>query len=1235
MDRTTRINTLMASLDERILLLDGAMGTMIQAYGLSEDDYRGDRFAKWGHDLKGNNDLLSITRPDIIREIHTGFLDAGAEIIETNTFNSNAPSMADYGMEDLVTELNTAAAHLAREAADKCAAATGKPRYVAGALGPTNRTASISPDVNDPGFRNVSFDQLADTYEVAACALIEGGVDILLIETIFDTLNAKAAIMGIKRAFRTSGVELPVMISGTITDASGRTLTGQTTEAFWNSVRHIKPFMIGLNCALGATELRPYIAELARIADTRVSAYPNAGLPNEFGEYDETAEEMAAVVGEFAQAGLVNLIGGCCGTTPAHIEALGKVVAGVAPRKVPEIPVRCRLSGLEPFDIGPDDLFVNVGERCNVTGSAIFRRLIEADDYAAAVEVARQQVDNGAQIIDVNMDEGMLDSEKAMVTFLNLIAAEPDVARLPIMIDSSKWTVIEAGLKCVQGKAVVNSISMKEGEDSFIAQAQLCRDYGAAVIIMAFDEQGQADSIERKVDICKRSYDLLINKVGFDPADIIFDPNIFAVATGIDEHASYGKDFIEATRAIKASLPHALVSGGVSNVSFSFRGNNVVREAIHSVFLYHAIKAGMDMGIVNAGQLAIYEDLPTALRDAVEDVVLNRTPAATENLLEVAEEYKDQKSGAAAKGKDLSWRESSVDKRLEYALVNGIDQFVVDDTEEARQNTTRPLDVIEGPLMAGMNVVGDLFGDGKMFLPQVVKSARVMKKAVGHLIPYIEEQKDGGMSSNGKIVLATVKGDVHDIGKNIVGVVLQCNNFEVVDLGVMVSCDRILEAAKREGANIIGLSGLITPSLDEMVHVASEMQRLKFNLPLLIGGATTSPAHTAVKIEPRYEGPVIYVKDASRSVGVAQALIEPDTYEEIVAKTRKDNARRREQHSNKKRLKPQLSLDQARARKHQINWASYTPPAPSFLGNKVLDDIDLAVLRDYIDWMPFFNAWEFHGKFPQILDDKTVGEAATSLFADATDMLDRIIAEKWLTARAVFGFHPANADDHDDVLVYADEQRDTVSHRLVHLRQQRIKTAGLPQSCLADYVAPPGHADYIGAFAVTAGIGIEEHVERFEKAHDDYSAIVLKALADRLAEALAEYMHERTRREFWGYASDEQLSNKDLISEVYRGIRPAPGYPACPDHTEKAKLWELLDVEAAIGLQLTESYAMYPTAAVSGFYYSHPEAKYFAVGKIDRDQLASYAERKEMTISVAERWLAPNLGYDPHEENAA
>ena len=1237
MNRSERINALHAALGQRILLLDGAMGTMIQGYGLGEDDYRGERFAEWDRDLKGNNDLLSLTRPDIIREIHNAFLDAGAHIIETNTFNANAPSMADYGMQELVAELNLAAARLARACADAHAATTGEPRWVAGALGPTNRTASISPDVNDPGFRNTTFDELAGTYEAATLALIEGGVDILLIETIFDTLNAKAAIMGVRRAFRSSGIELPVMISGTITDASGRTLSGQTAEAFWNSVRHIKPFMIGLNCALGAEELRPYIADLARIADTRVSAYPNAGLPNEFGEYDESPEQMAGIVGEFAASGLVNLVGGCCGTTPEHIRAIGRAVATHAPRHVPELPVRCRLSGLEPCNIGPDNLFVNVGERCNVTGSAIFRRLIEADDYAAAVAVARQQVENGAQIIDINMDEGMLDSEKAMVTFLNLIAAEPDVARLPIMIDSSRWSVIEAGLKCVQGKAVVNSISLKEGEKAFIEQAQLCLDYGAAVIIMAFDEQGQADTIKRKVEICKRTYDVLINKVGFDPADIIFDPNIFAVATGIEEHANYGLDFIEATREIKASLPHALVSGGVSNVSFSFRGNNVVREAIHSVFLYHAIRAGMDMGIVNAGQLAIYEDLPAKLRNAVEDVVLNRVPDATEKLLDVAEQYKDQKSGAAAKQKDLSWRELDVAKRLQYALVNGVDEYVVDDTEEARLATERPLDVIEGPLMAGMNVVGDLFGAGKMFLPQVVKSARVMKKAVSHLVPFIEAEKDGARTSNGRIVLATVKGDVHDIGKNIVGVVLQCNNFEVVDLGVMVSCDRILEAAKREGANIIGLSGLITPSLDEMVHVASEMQRRNMNLPLLIGGATTSPAHTAVKIEPRYEGPVIYVKDASRSVGVAQALVEPATRDEIVAKNRKDNARRRDQHANKKRLAPQLSLSQARQRKHQVDWSDYTPPAPTFLGNRVFDDIDLAVLRDYIDWMPFFNAWEFHGKFPQILDDPTFGEAATSLFNDATAMLDKVIEEKWLTAKAVVGFHPANMHEHDDLLVYTDEQRAQVAHRLVHLRQQRAKADGQAQSCLADFVAPAGngHADYIGAFAVTAGIGVDEHAERFQKAHDDYSAIVLKALADRLAEALAEYMHEKTRKEFWGYAADEHYSNQDLIAESYRGIRPAPGYPACPDHTEKATLWELLDVEAAIGLQLTDSYAMYPTAAVSGFYFSHPDARYFAVGKIDRDQVQSYAERKGLSVAEAERWLAPNLGYDPDAAEVA
>ena len=1237
MDRKNRIESLMRDLEQRILLLDGAMGTMIQSFKLGEDDYRGERFADWGQDLKGNNDLLSLTRPEVIRDIHTQFLEAGADIIETNTFNSNAPSMADYGMEALVGELNLSAARIARECADAFSSKNGLPKYVAGVLGPTNRTASISPDVNDPGFRNISFDELAETYEASTIALIEGGVDFLMIETIFDTLNAKAAIVGVKRGFRANGIELPVMISGTITDASGRTLSGQTTAAFWNSVRHMNPFMIGLNCALGASDLRQYVAELSRIAGTRVSAHPNAGLPNEFGEYDETAEEMAAVVGEFASSGLVNLIGGCCGTQPDHIRALREAVRDVAPRAVPDVPVRCRLSGLEALNIGPDDLFANVGERCNVTGSAIFRRLIEADDYAAAVAVARQQVDNGAQIIDVNMDEGMLDSERAMETFLKLIAAEPDVARLPIMIDSSKWTVIEAGLKCVQGKSVVNSISLKEGEESFVKQAQLVRDYGAAVVVMAFDESGQADTMERKVEICKRSYKVLTEKVGFDPDDIIFDPNIFAIATGIEEHASYGLDFIEATRQIKAALPHTLISGGVSNVSFSFRGNNIVREAIHSVFLYHAIRAGLDMGIVNAGQLAIYADLPADLRDAVEDVVLNRDPDATDKLLAVAENYKGQKSGAVAKGRDLSWRELDVQKRLEHALVNGIDEFVVDDTEEARCATDRPLDVIEGPLMSGMNIVGDLFGDGKMFLPQVVKSARVMKKAVSHLIPFIEDEKDGKMSSNGKIIMATVKGDVHDIGKNIVGVVLQCNNFEIVDLGVMVSCEKILEAAKRENANIIGLSGLITPSLDEMVHVASEMQRLNYDLPLLIGGATTSPAHTAVKIEPHYDGPVIYVKDASRSVGVAQALTKPESKAVLVDKTRTENARRREQHANKKRLKPQVSLQQARVRKHRCDWNAYEPPTPTFDGVQVFDDIDLNILRDYIDWMPFFNAWEFHGKFPAILNDATAGEAATSLFDDATAMLDTLINERWLQARAVIGFFAANSDDHDDVVVYADNGRDRIAHRLCHLRQQRSKAAGHAQSCLADFVAPvdSGLADHIGGFAVTAGLGIDEHVERFEKAHDDYSAIILKALADRLAEALAEYMHERTRTEFWRYEPKESLSNAQLIAENYRGIRPAPGYPACPDHTEKATLWKMLNVASNIGLQLTESYAMYPTAAVSGFYYAHPDARYFAVGKVDRDQVESYALRKEISLGDAEKWLAPNLGYDPDALDAA
>lgn len=1237
MKRKQRINELFTALQHRILLLDGAMGTMIQSYGLSEEDYRGDRFADWASDLRGNNDLLSLTRPQVIQDIHRQFLDAGADIVETNTFNANAPSMGDYGMKSLVSELNHTAAKLARECADEHAAKAGSPRWVAGVLGPTNRTASISPDVNDPGFRNIYFEELVSTYQEAVIALLEGGVDFLMIETIFDTLNAKAAIFAIKRGFEKAGLEVPVMISGTITDASGRTLSGQTGEAFWNSIRHADPFMVGFNCALGAQELRPYVDELARVADTRVSAHPNAGLPNEFGEYDESPDEMAEIVGDFARSGFVNMVGGCCGTRPEHIRALHEAIADVPPRKVVEVPVRCRVSGLEPLNIGPDDLFVNVGERCNVTGSAVFRRLIEADDYAAAVQVAREQVDNGAQIIDVNMDEGMLDSEKAMQTFLSMIASEPDVARLPIMIDSSKWSVIEAGLRCVQGKAIVNSISLKEGEAPFIEQAKLVRDYGAAVIVMAFDEQGQADTVERKVEICKRSYQILTDVVGFDASDIIFDPNIFAVATGIEEHSRYGLDFIEATRQIKAAMPDVMVSGGVSNVSFSFRGNNIVREAIHSVFLYHAIRSGLSMGIVNAGQLAIYEDLPGDLRDAVEDVVLYRREDATEKLLEVAENYKGQASGAKSRTADLSWRELPIDKRLEHALVNGIDEYIVDDTEAARLAADRPLAVIEGPLMAGMNVVGDLFGDGKMFLPQVVKSARVMKKAVGHLIPFIEEEQGGEVRTNGKVVMATVKGDVHDIGKNIVGVVLQCNNFEVIDLGVMVPCEKILEVARRENAQIIGLSGLITPSLDEMVYVASEMQRQKFVLPLLIGGATTSPAHTAVKIEPKYEGPVIYVKDASRSVGIAQALVEPGTREALVNKARKDNERRREQHSKKTRLAPQLSINDARERRHECDWAGYVPPVPNFQGKRILHDIDLEELRSYIDWMPFFNAWEFHGKFPNILSDATVGEAARSLYADATEMLDRLIAERWLQAKAVVGFYPANSDGHDDLLVYASEKRDEVVMRLCHLRQQRSKAAGQAQNCLADYVAPTGSgkADHIGAFAVTAGIGIEPHIERFEADHDDYSSIILKALADRLAEAAAEYLHARVRREYWGYAPKEQLSNDELIKEAYAGIRPAPGYPACPDHTEKAKLWELLDVEASIGLRLTESFAMYPTAAVSGFYFSHPDARYFAVGKIDVDQLESYAERKGMSRVEAEKWLMPILGYEPNAADVA
>src|SRR5580692_8822022 len=1132
-------------------------------------------------------------------------------------------------MQELAHELNFAAARLARKAADAAAERSGRQRFVAGALGPTSRTASISPDVNDPSFRNVDFDELARGYAGAARALIEGGVDVLLVETIFDTLNAKAALFAVREALDELGIELPIIVSGTITDASGRTLSGQTTEAFWNSVRHVRPAAVGLNCALGGKQLRPYIEELARIADTYVCAYPNAGLPNAFGEYDETPQQTAAILAEFAASGFLNMVGGCCGTTPEHIRVMVRAIAGIPAREVPQMARACRLSGLEPLNIDAKSLFVNVGERTNVTGSAKFRKLIEAGDYAAAVDIARQQVASGAQVIDVNMDEGMLDSQAAMEKFLRLIAGEPDVARVPVMIDSSKWSVIEAGLKCVQGKSIVNSISMKEGEDVFLEHARKIMCYGAAVVVMAFDEKGQADTVERKIGICERAYKLLTESVGFAPEDIIFDPNIFAVATGIEEHNRYSLDFIEATAAIKARMPAVHVSGGVSNVSFSFRGNDAVREAMHSVFLYHAIRAGLTMGIVNAGQLAIYEDIAADLRERVEDVILARRADATERLLEIAEQFKG--GGGPKRGDDLEWRKLPVAQRLQHALVKGLDEFVLEDTEEARLQAARPLDVIEGPLMDGMNVVGDLFGAGKMFLPQVVKSARVMKKAVSVLIPYIEREKDGASRSNVKVVTATVKGDVHDIGKNIVGVVLQCNNFEVVDLGVMVSCEKILEAATREGANLIGLSGLITPSLDEMVHVAKEMQRLGNTQPLLIGGATTSPAHTAVKIDPQYQGAVIYVKDASRSVGVCQQLVTKDTYDAYVSNIKAEHERRREQHRNKSAKAPQLALPQARLKKFKIDWAGYTPPIPTFLGTRVFGDYPLQELVPYIDWMPFFNAWEFAGKFPDILQDKVVGEAASALYADATLMLQKLIREKWLKARAVVGFFPANSSGDDDINVFTDETRQNIQLRLHHLRQQKAKPQDQAQLCLADFVAPvaTGRADYIGAFAVTAGLGIDEHVARFESAHDDYSSIMLKALADRLAEALAERLHERVRRELWAYAPEERLNGLGLIREEYRGIRPAPGYPACPDHTEKAALWRLLDAERTARIRLTESYAMFPTAAVSGFYFSHPKAHYFGVGKIDRDQAADYAQRKGLTLSEAERWLAPNLGYDP------
>jgi 5-methyltetrahydrofolate--homocysteine methyltransferase len=1228
-ERRTRIERLRGMPAERIVLLDGAMGTMIQQHRLDERGFRGERFAHHSHDLRGNNDILTLTRPDIVTGIHSAYLAAGADIIETNTFNSTAISQADYGTATLVPELNYRAARLARAAADEFARQSGAPRFVAGALGPTTRMTSLSPDVNDPGHRSVSFDELVAAYREAARALVMGGVDLLLIETVIDTLNAKAAIYAALTLFDETGARVPLAISGTITDASGRILSGQTPEAFWNSIRHAEPLFVGLNCALGGAALRPYVEELARIADTFVCAYPNAGLPNAFGEYDEAPEQTAEILREYAESGLVNILGGCCGTTPEHIRLVSEAVARRAPRSVAPQPAKCRLSGLEPLNIDDESLFVNVGERTNVTGSARFRKLIEANDYAAALEVARQQVTSGAQVIDVNMDEGMLDSEAAMTRFLHLVASEPDIARVPVMIDSSKWSVIEAGLKCVQGKSIVNSISLKEGEEIFIKHARAVRRYGAAAVIMAFDEQGQADSFERRVEICARAYRILTAQVGFPAEDIIFDPNIFAIATGLEEHNAYGVAFIEATRRIKRELPHALVSGGVSNVSFSFRGNDPVREAMHSVFLYHAIAAGMDMGIVNAGQLGVYEQLSPDLREACEDVVLNRRSDATERLLEIASRFKGE--GGVRRREDLEWRKLPVGKRLEHALVKGIDDYVLEDTEEARLAAERPLAVIEGPLMDGMNVVGDLFGAGKMFLPQVVKSARVMKRAVAHLVPFIEKSKDAGAQrSNGRIVMATVKGDVHDIGKNIVGVVLQCNNYEVIDLGVMVPCEKILETARRESADFIGLSGLITPSLDEMVHVAREMQRQSFALPLLIGGATTSPAHTSVKIAPQYAGAVVYVKDASRSVGVCQTLSTPTARTAYIAGVRAEHERRREQHANKKVKVPELTLAAARANRRPLDWAAYAAPQPRLPGVHRFADYPLTELLGYIDWMPFFNAWEFSGKFPDILTDPRVGEAASNLYADARRMLKELIAGRWLTAQAVVGLFPASSVG-DDVEIYASEAHDEVLTTLNFLRQQKGKPEGQPHECLADYVAPKpsGVPDWFGAFAVTAGVGIEEHVARFERAHDDYSAIMLKALADRLAEAAAEHFHERMRRELWGYAAAETLTNEQLVREEYRGIRPAPGYPACPDHTEKAKLWKLLDVERNAGIRLTESYAMYPTAAVSGWYLAHPEARYFALGKIDREQVADYARRKGMTLEETQRWLSPSLGYEP------
>jgi 5-methyltetrahydrofolate--homocysteine methyltransferase len=1229
-ERTQRIANLHEILKQRIMILDGGMGTMIQGHKLQESDYRGARFADYHMDIAGNNDLLSITQPDLIRQIHIDYMEAGADIIETNTFNATQISMSDYEMESLAHELNVASTKLAREAADEMTARDpSRPRYVAGVVGPTSRTCSISPDVNDPSARNITFDELVENYIEATDGLVKGGADIILIETVFDTLNAKAAVFAVKEYFEREGIELPIMISGTITDASGRTLSGQTTEAFYNALAHAKPLSIGLNCALGAKQLRQYVQELSRIAECHVSAHPNAGLPNEFGEYDETPEEMADVVEEFASSGFVNIIGGCCGTAPAHIKAIADKVAQHPPRALPDIEPACRLSGLEPFNITNDSLFVNVGERCNVTGSARFKRLIVEGDYDTALEVALEQVENGAQIIDINMDEGMLDGEAAMVKFLNLIAGEPDISRVPIMVDSSKWEVIEAGLKCIQGKPIVNSISMKEGEAEFIAKAQLCQKYGAAIIVMAFDEDGQADTKQRKIEICERSYRILVDKVGFNPADIIFDPNIFAVATGIDEHNNYAVDFIEATQWIRQNLPHAGVSGGVSNVSFSFRGNNPVREAIHSVFLYHAIKAGMNMGIVNASQLAVYDDLPAELRNTVEDVIQNKNSDGTESLLAIADKYRGDGTSQDTK-EDAEWRSWSVNKRLEHALVKGITTHIIEDTEQARLTAERPLHVIEGPLMDGMNVVGDLFGEGKMFLPQVVKSARVMKQAVAHLQPYIEEEKEEGAKANGRILMATVKGDVHDIGKNIVGVVLQCNNYEVIDLGVMVSCETILQKAEEENCDIIGLSGLITPSLDEMVTVAKEMQRLGINKPLMIGGATTSKAHTAVKIDPQFNlNQTVYVADASRAVSVASNLLSDEHRAEFVEKTQADYTVVRERNANRKARGTIRAYPEAVNNRLKIDWDNYSAPKPSFTGTKVFNDFPLEELVDYIDWTPFFITWDLVGKYPKIFSDDKVGEAATNLFADAQSLLKKIIDEKLLTAKAVIGFWPANTMNHDDISVLNDDKTEIA--RLHHIRQQVQKAAGdLPSLSLADFIAPQesGNTDYIGGFAVTAGIGADELSQQYLDAHDDYNSIMVKALADRLAEAFAEYMHELVRKDHWGYAHDESLDKDALIKEKYQGIRPAPGYQACPDHTEKAALFELLNANNQVGIELTEHFAMTPAASVSGWYLSHPQAKYFNTGKIEKDQVLSLAERKGVSVQEIERWLQPVLGYD-------